>query len=49
MCGYGCIAAMMLAGKHLGAREANVIMYQTSGDATGDNREVVGYAAMEVV
>lgn len=49
MCGYGCIAVLMLAGLQLGAREANVIMYQTSGDATGDNQEVVGYAAMEVV
>lgn len=49
MCGYGCIAVLMLAGLQLGAREANVIMYQTSGDVTGDNRDVVGYAAMEVV
>mgnify|MGYP003301338703 CR=1 FL=1 len=49
MCGYGCIAVLMLAGKQLGAQEAKVIMYLTSGDATGDNREVVGYAAMEVV
>jgi len=49
MCGYGCIAVLMLVCKHLGAHEANVIMYQTSGDATGDSCEVVGYAAMEVV
>ncbi|HJK53793.1 MAG TPA: AmmeMemoRadiSam system protein B [Methanocorpusculum sp.] len=49
MCGYGCIAVMMLVAKQRGAQEAKVIMYQTSGDATGDNREVVGYAAMEVV
>ncbi|MDV0442719.1 AmmeMemoRadiSam system protein B [Methanorbis rubei] len=49
MCGYGCIAVMLLVGKHLGAHEAKLIMYQTSGDATGDDREVVGYAAMEVV
>ncbi|MDU9376070.1 hypothetical protein McpSp1_06590 [Methanocorpusculaceae archaeon Sp1] len=49
MCGYGCIAVMMLVCKHLGAREAKLIMYQTSGDATGDDREVVGYAAVEVV
>ncbi len=49
MCGYGCIAVMMLVAKDLGAREARLIMYQTSGDATGDDREVVGYAAMEVV
>lgn len=49
MCGYGCIVAMMLVCKHLGAREANLILYQTSGDATGNRREIVGYAAMEVV
>ncbi len=49
MCGYGCIAVMMLVAKQRGAQEAKVIMYQTSGDATGNNREVVGYAAMEVV
>lgn len=49
MCGYGCIAALLLIGKHLGAAEARVILYQTSGDATGDDREVVGYAAMEVI
>lgn len=49
MCGYGCIAALLLIGKHLGATDARVIMYQTSGDATGDSREVVGYAAMEVI
>ena len=49
MCGYGCIAALRLIGKHLGATEARMIMYQTSDDATGDRRDVVGYAAMEVV
>lgn len=49
MCGYGCIAVLLAVGRHLGATAAKLIMYQTSGDATGDTREVVGYAAMEVV
>ncbi|WP_461752614.1 AmmeMemoRadiSam system protein B [Methanocorpusculum sp.] len=49
MCGYGCIAAMTLICSSLGAKEARVLLYQTSGDATGDLAEVVGYAAMEVV
>lgn len=49
MCGYGCIAAMAEIGKHFGAKEARTLLYTTSGDVTGDMREVVGYAAMEVV
>lgn len=49
MCGYGCIAVLLAVGRHLGATTAKLIMYQTSGDATGDFREVVGYAAMEVI
>ncbi|MDR3101870.1 MAG: AmmeMemoRadiSam system protein B [Methanocalculaceae archaeon] len=49
MCGYGCIATMLLIGRHLGATKAKLILYQTSGNTTGDNREVVSYAAMEVV
>lgn len=49
MCGYGCIAAMVEICKAEGATEANLLTYTTSGDATGDYREVVGYAAMEVI
>ncbi|HJJ36359.1 MAG TPA: AmmeMemoRadiSam system protein B [Methanocorpusculum sp.] len=48
MCGYGCIAAMAEIAKAFGATGASLIAYTTSGDATGDMREVVGYAAMEV-
>ena len=48
MCGYGCIAAMAEITKAFGASGASLIAYTTSGDATGDMREVVGYAALEV-
>ncbi len=49
MCGYGCIAATAEIGKALGAKEARVLTYATSGDTTGDYRSVVGYASMEVI
>jgi len=49
MCGYGCIAAMASICAAFGAKEARVLLYETSGDVTGDLTEVVGYAAMEVV
>jgi len=49
MCGFGCIAAMAEICASFGAKEARVLLYRTSGDVTGDQTEVVGYAAMEVV
>jgi len=49
MCGYGCIAAMVNICKEEGAKEARLLTYTTSGDATGDYNEIVGYAAMEVI
>ena len=49
MCGYGCIAATAEIGKALGALEARVLTYTTSGDASGDYRSVVGYASLEVI
>jgi AmmeMemoRadiSam system protein B len=48
-CGYGPIAAMVTASGHLGAKTAQLIRYATSGDVTGDRREVVGYAAIAVM
>jgi AmmeMemoRadiSam system protein B len=48
-CGYGPVAAMALACKELGATGAELITYATSGDVTGDNREVVGYAGIAVI
>nr|WP_320161970.1 AmmeMemoRadiSam system protein B [uncultured Methanoregula sp.] len=48
-CGYGPITAMVSACSHLGATTARLIRYATSGDVTGDTREVVGYAAIAVM
>ena len=48
-CGYGPISAMILACGRLGAKTAELITYATSGDVTGDNREVVGYAGIAVI
>ena len=48
-CGYGPISAMLLACRELGGRKAELIHYATSGDVTGDNNEVVGYAAIAVI
>ncbi len=48
-CGYGPIAAMVLAAKGLGARKAELLQYTTSGDVTGDRGQVVGYAAIAVM
>jgi AmmeMemoRadiSam system protein B len=48
-CGYGPIAAMVTACGKLGAKTAQLIRYATSGEVTGDRREVVGYAAIAVM
>jgi len=39
---------MMEAVCGLGATKAELIAYSNSGDVTGDNRQVVGYAAVVV-
>jgi AmmeMemoRadiSam system protein B len=48
-CGYGPIAAMVMVCKSLGAKSAQLIRYATSGNVTGDTREVVGYASIAVI
>lgn len=48
MCGYGPTVCMLSAAKALGAKKAQLIKYQTSGDASGDYSSVVGYAAIMV-
>jgi AmmeMemoRadiSam system protein B len=45
-CGYGPIAAVITAAKGLGAKEARLLCYKSSGDVTGDYSSVVGYAAV---
>jgi len=46
MCGYGPVAAMMLAALELGATRAVEITYVNSGDVTGSYADVVAYLAM---
>ena len=48
MCGVMPAAVMLVAARELGARQAELVAYGTSGDVTGDNRQVVGYAAVAV-
>ena len=44
-CGKGAVAAVMWAARDLGATQARVLHYATSGDTTGDYDAVVGYGA----
>lgn len=46
MCGYGPAASLITAAKELGAKGAELVKYQTSGDTTGDYSSVVGYAGI---
>ncbi|MGQ9583210.1 MAG: AmmeMemoRadiSam system protein B [Thermoplasmatota archaeon] len=48
MCGYGCVAAMLVAAKEMGAREARLLKYATSADVSGDEDTAVGYGAIIV-
>jgi hypothetical protein len=44
-CGRIAIAAVLWAARELGANSVQILNYATSGEVTGDLREVVGYAA----
>jgi AmmeMemoRadiSam system protein B len=44
MCGYAPVVSLLIAVKALGAKKAELVKYQTSGDATSDYSSVVGYA-----
>lgn len=48
MCGFQPTTSAVVASKELGAKRAELIKYQTSGDITGDYREVVGYAGIRI-
>jgi len=48
MCGYGPTVAMLTAVKRLGATQAELVKYATSGDVSGDRNMVVGYAGVVV-
>ena len=46
MCGYAATVTVMTAARDLGATEAELVRYATSGDVNGDMQEFVGYAGM---
>jgi len=49
MCGVMPVICMLEATRILGASRAELVCYGTSGDVTGDETEVVGYAGMTVL
>jgi AmmeMemoRadiSam system protein B len=49
MCGVAPAIAVMAAAKDLDATRGVLVKYATSGDVTGDKREVVGYAGIVIV
>jgi AmmeMemoRadiSam system protein B len=48
MCGYGPVAAAIVAAKEMRAKKANLLRYATSGDTGGDFSRVVGYGAVAI-
>ena len=42
-CGAGPILSCMVASRKLGANRSEVLLYQHSGNVTGDDSAVVGY------
>jgi len=48
-CGYGAMAAAMIACKNLGATKGKLLSYATSGDVSGDTDSVVGYGAIKFI
>ncbi len=48
MCGFQPTAAALVAAIALGASEARLVRYGTSGDASGDYSQVVGYAGITI-
>ncbi len=46
MCAHGPVVCLISAARELGANAAELVKYQTSGDATGDYDAVVGYAGV---
>ncbi len=46
MCGYAATVALLVAMRDLGAAEAQLVRYATSGDINGERDRVVGYAGI---
>jgi len=49
MCGFQPTTAVLVACRELGATRGELVLYQTSGDITGERREVVGYAGCRII
>lgn len=49
MCGWAPAVAVMQACRKLGATRGQLVRYATSGDVTGDQSSVVGYAGMAFI
>lgn len=49
MCGVLPTVIMLQVAKLLGAQQAELIAYSNSGDVTGDQSEVVGYAGVRII
>ena len=48
MCGVSPVISMLVCSKERDATKAELIKYETSGDTTGDYKQVVGYAGVIV-
>ena len=48
MCGFGPVAAAIVAAKEMKAKTARLLKYATSGDVTKDFSGVVGYASIAI-
>jgi AmmeMemoRadiSam system protein B len=48
MCGFGPATSMLSAANRLGASQAELVDYATSGDAFGERERVVGYAGVVI-
>ena len=48
MCGYGPVAAAIVAAKEVKAKKASLLKYATSGDTSGDFSRVVGYGSVVI-
>ena len=49
MCGIYPTVIMLVCSKERGAKKAELVRYETSGDITGDYDQVVGYAGIMVI
>jgi AmmeMemoRadiSam system protein B len=49
MCGFAPTVAALFAALRLGAKQAKLVKYMTSGETSGDYDQVVGYAGLLIV